>query len=239
MSWLERPEQKTKNPVTKWLQWKSEEKTFSYYDKEKEENVNVDLPLNFVILEHYHTVKGWDDQTESGIYANEVFSIGTEELNVKSFGNKNLGKKARDIAKGVYKKIKPTILSSGGHYARSIYALTSELEIINISLKGSGVQAYSEFVNDVLGGDYNFDKNWVKITGAKDHTKGRVNYSTPIFEKGSEIKDSSKIAPFAKQLQDYMLSYMSDEEPKRQVSEVDKYLDSKSKTDEKEDDLPF
>ena len=39
MSWLERPQQKSSNPATKFLQWKSEYKIFSYYDKSTEENV--------------------------------------------------------------------------------------------------------------------------------------------------------------------------------------------------------
>lgn len=77
MSWLERPETKSSNPARKFLEWKSDDKCFSYYDKEKKENVKVELPLTFVILEHYHTVKGWNDKSESGIYANEVFGIGS------------------------------------------------------------------------------------------------------------------------------------------------------------------
>ena len=82
MSWLKREETKSKNPAKKFLSWKSEEKCFAYYDKEKEENVIIDLPFKFVILEHYHTVKGWNDASESGIYSNEVFQIGNEELQV-------------------------------------------------------------------------------------------------------------------------------------------------------------
>ena len=167
MSWIDRPETKSKNPAKKFLSWKSEEKCFAYYDKDKKENILVPLPFKFVILEHYHKVKGWNDASESGIYSNEVFQIGNEELQVKSF-------KGGKIAEGLYKDNKPTIVAAGVHYARSIYAVNNDLEIINISLKGSGVSSYSDFINDI--GDGNFDKNWIEVTEAKELKKGKVKY---------------------------------------------------------------
>lgn len=199
MSWLERPQQKSSNPATKFLQWKSDEKCFSFYDKTTGENTPVPLPFKFVILEHYHTVKGWNDATESGIYANEVLNIGSEPLTVKSFKGKG------NIAKGLYKEIKHDVNAAGGHYARSIYAVTQEKEIINISLKGSGVSSYSEFINEV--GDYNFDKYWIEVNESKDLKKGKVSYSVPVFSKGADITKREELMPFAQTLQDYMLEY--------------------------------
>lgn len=229
-SWLERPERTNTNPAKKFLEWRSNEKCFSYYDKDKKENVMVELPLQFVILEHYHTVKGWNDESESGIFSNEVWSIGTEEMNVRSF-------KGGNIAKGIYKDVRERIRGAGGHYARSIYAVTPDLEIINISLKGSGVASYSSFINDF--GDHNFTKNWIKVTGAKEEKKGSVKYSTPIFEVGAEIKNVEAIRPFAQELQEYILSYMEPASSKRPASEVDKYKESKVEEVEEVDDMPF
>lgn len=229
-SWLERPERTNTNPAKKFLEWKSNDKCFSYYDKDKKENVNVELPLQFVILEHYHTVKGWDDDSESGIFANEVWSIGTEELNVRSL-------KGGNIAKGIYKDIRERIRGAGGHYSRSIYAVTPDLEIINISLKGSGVASYSSFINDF--GDHNFTKNWIKVTGAKEEKKGSVKYSTPIFEVGAEIKNVEAIRPFAQELQEYILSYLEPASNKRPASVVDKYKESKAEEVEEVDEMPF
>lgn len=230
MSWLERPEKKNLNPAKRFLEWKSNDKCFSYYDRDKKENVNVDLPLQFVILEHYHTVKGWNDESESGIFANEVWSIGTEEVNVRSF-------KGGNIAKGIYKDIRERIRGAGGHYSRSIYAVTPELEIINIQLKGSGVASYSSFINDF--GDHNFTKNWIKVTGAKEEKKGSVKYSTPIFEVGAEIKNVEAIRPFAQELQEYILSCLEPASSKRPASVVDKYKESKAEEVEEVDEMPF
>jgi hypothetical protein len=220
MSWLEREETKSKNPAKKFLSWKSEEKCFAYYDKDKKENILVPLPFKFVILEHYHTVKGWNDASESGIYSNEVFQIGNEELQVKSF-------KGGKISEGLYKDNKPTIVAAGGHYARSIYAVTNDLELINISLKGSGVSSYSDFINEI--GDLNFDKNWIEVTEAKELKKGKVKYSIPIFKKSTAIKDKSKLFLFADELQRYMIDYKS---------EGTEVVRAKQKQEE-EDDLPF
>ena len=83
--WLNRPTKTNTNPALKFLEWSSKYKCFKYYDKEKGENVKVELPLKFVILEHYHTVKGWNDASESGIYSNEVLFLSSEELEVKAF----------------------------------------------------------------------------------------------------------------------------------------------------------
>jgi len=224
MSWIDRPETKSKNPAKKFLSWKSEEKCFGYYDKDKKENILIPLPFKFVILEHYHTVKGWNDASESGIYSNEVFQIGNEELQVKSF-------KGGKIAEGLYKDNKPAIVAAGGHYARSIYAVTNDLEIINISLKGSGVSSYSDFINDI--GDGNFDKNWIEVTEAKELKKGKVNYSIPVFKKSTAIKDRSKLMPFADELQSYMIDYTAE------GSEVVRAKAKEPEIEEKEDDLPF
>lgn len=222
MSWIERPERKQANPAKKFLEWKSDEKCFAYYDKAKGENVKVELPLKIVILEHYHTVKGWNDKSESGIYSNEVFAIGSDPLEVKAF-------KGGLIAKGLYKEVKPVIQSAGGHYCRSIYAVNTDQELINISLKGSGVSSYSDFIQEF--GDVNFDKNWIEISEAKEMKKGKVTYSLPVFVKSTPIKDKSKLQPFAETLGEYMAEYLNGTPPTRDNSAVDKY-ESETESDE-------
>jgi len=220
MSWLERPEQKSSKPVSKFIEWSSNKKCFKYYDKEKKEDVFISLPLKFVILEHYHTVKGFNHPSDSGVYSNEVFFIRSEEMEVKAF-------KGGLLAKGLYKEIKHTVAEKGGHYCRSIYVVLATGELANISLKGSSVREYSEF--DKLHSN-KWQNNWFSVTGAKEHKKGSVNYSTPIFEVADAIKDPSKIIPHVEILQNYMRNYFTVLKPD---SEVDKY---KAK---KEDDLDF
>lgn len=230
MSWLDRPEKKSSNPATKFLEWKSNDKCFAYYDKEKGENVKVELPLKFVILEHYHTVKGWNDKTESGIYSNEVLFIGTEEMSVKAF-------KGGEIASGLYKEIKNKVKDAGGVYHRSIYVVLADGSLANIQLKGSAVSAYSDFTKEH---ENKWTTNWMEVSEAKDGKKGAVKFSTPVFKVADKIKDPSKLAEKANELQEYMNEYMAKDsalDGERTNSEVDKYHEKSEK--ELADDLDF
>lgn len=161
------------NPAVKFLEWKSNDKQFSFYDKEAKENVPVELPLKFQFLEEFHCVKGWHDASGSSITSNEVKLISVEPLEVKSF-------KGGPIANGLYKEIKPVIQAAGGSYHRSIYAILNG-EIVNITLKGAAVAAYSEFMKE---NSNQTESAFMEITGASDHKKGSIKYSTPDFSVG-------------------------------------------------------
>lgn len=162
------------NPAKQFLNWKSNDKCFSYWDKSKEQNVSVELPIKVQFLEHFHTVKGWNDKSNSGIYSNEVKFISKEELNVKSF-------KGGDIASGLYKDIRGTIRDAGGKYYRSVYVVNEKGDIINLQLKGAVVSAYSDFMNENEG---KVESHWIEINDAADHKKGATKYSTPNFTIG-------------------------------------------------------
>lgn len=191
---------KSSNPTTKYLEWKSNDKSFSYYDKSKGENVKVELPLKFVFLQHYHTVKGWSDASNSGIYSNEVYYIGSEPMAVKSF-------KGGLIAEGLYKDIKPAITNSGGKYHRSVYVMLEDGSLANISLKGAVVREWSTFMEDNAN---QCDVQWVEINSAKEQKKGSVKYTTPEFSLGASISkaDSSKADAVAEVFQEYISTYL-------------------------------
>jgi len=123
------------NPATKFIEWKSNDKAFEYYDKETQKKVSIPLPFKFLVLDELHAVKGWNDATSSGIYSNEVKFISKEIMTVKPF-------KGNEIAKGLYKDIKEKIVSAGGHYVKSIYIMLEDGTLANLQLKGSSVQAW-------------------------------------------------------------------------------------------------
>ena len=204
-------QEKSVNPSTKFLEWKSEAKCFSYYDKslvndsmtkeEKKEkgNVAVPLPFKFLFINHYHTVKGYHDATSTGIFSNEVFFIGSEPVSVRTH-------KGLEIASGIYKQIKPSIEAAGGKYHRSIYVMLEDGSLANISIKGAGVREWSEFFEN---NRRSLRNKWIEINEAKDEKKGRVSYSVPSFTLGSELsKDESSDADLASnKLQNYMDEY--------------------------------
>ena len=45
MGFLNRPEQKSTNPTSKFMEWKSNNKSFSFYDKADKQNVEVKFHL--------------------------------------------------------------------------------------------------------------------------------------------------------------------------------------------------
>lgn len=215
MARLNRPSSERSTPVTKYLSWKSNDKAFAYYDKQEKKNVVVELPIKFLFLEHYHTVKGWNDASESGIYSNEVYSIGKEPLTVKAF-------KGGEIGKGLYKEIKENVKNAGGVYHRSIYAMLPDGELIKIQLKGSGVKAYSDFYND---NNHLLDNQWIEVDKAIDGKKGAVKFSTPNFKIGGTItKEEDKLAnECANTLQTYMDSYFGRTEIETEETEEDPF----------------
>lgn len=195
---------KSSNPTTKYLEWKSNDKSFSFYDKSKGENVKVELPFKFVFLQHYHTVKGWSDASGSGIYSNEVYFIGSEPMSVKSF-------KGGVIAEGLYKDIKPSITNAGGKYHRSVYVMLEDGSLANISFKGAVVREWSIFMENNAN---SCDVKWVEVNTATEQKKGSVKYTTPDFTLGASISkaDSVKADKVAGEFQEYISSYLKKDE---------------------------
>jgi len=211
--------QPTTNPAGKFFEWKSNEKTFVYFDKETKTNVTVPLPFKFLVLDELHTIKGWNDATESGIYANEVKFISRDEMVVKPF-------KGNEIARGLYKDIKEKAKAAGGHYVKSIYIMLEDGSIANLQLKGAACQGWGDFTSK---GKQRLLDEWVSVVGFDEAKKGSVKYTTPIFGYLASIGDAENdLANEAfNTLEAYLKTYLAKAEA---VAEVD--------TDEV-DDLEF
>lgn len=167
------------NPATKFIEWKSNDKCFNYYDKEAQKNVEIPLPFKFLVLDEVHTIKGWNDASSSNIYSNEVKFISKEVMTVKTF-------KGNEIAKGYYKDIKDKVVAAGGHYTKSIYVMLEDGSLANISLKGSGVQKWGDFTKKTRN---RLADEWVTVAKAEDDKKGGVKFSTPSFSFANSISD--------------------------------------------------
>lgn len=210
-------QQPTSNPATKFIDWKSNDKCFSYYDKsiadscktpeEAKEKANVKLPLpfKFLVLDELHCVKGWNDASSSGIYSNEVKFISKEVMTVKPF-------KGNEIAKGIYKDIKDKIVAAGGHYTKSIYIMLEDGSLANLQLKGSGVQAWGEFTQKTRS---RLPEEWVVVKSAKEGKKGAVKFAVPEFSFERSLSDSEAEQADAAFdiLETYLKAYLVKAEP--------------------------
>ena len=189
------------NPTKKYFEWKSDDKCFAYYDKETKQNVKVELPFKFLTLMEFHTIKGWNDKNQSGVYSNEVKSIGQDELNVRLFkGNQSI--------KGIYKEIKDTIVTMGGHYTKSIYVMLEDGSIANVNIKGSSVQSWGDFTQKTRS---RLSDEWIEVANAIELKKGKVEYSIPEFKFATSLSDSKwKFADNAyNQLKSYIDGYLA------------------------------
>ena len=193
------------NPSTKFLQWKSNEKCFEFYNKEKQEKVSVPLPFKFLVLDEMHTVSGWNDASSSGIFSNEVKFISKEIMTVKPF-------KGNEIAKGLYKDIKEKIVAAGGHYVKSIYIMLEDGSLANLQLKGSAVQKWGEFTQKTRN---RLPDEWVQVTKAIEGKKGSVKFFTPDFSfERSITEDEAMQADEAFNiLETYLKAYLVKAEP--------------------------
>lgn len=209
------------NPATKFFDWKSTDKCFSYYDKEKQENVQIPLPFKFLVLDELHAIKGWNDATSSGIFSNEVKFISKEVMTVKPF-------KGNEIAKGLYKDIKEKVQSAGGHYVKSIYIMLEDGSLANLQLKGSAVQKWGEFTSKTR---HRLPDEWVIVSKAIEGKKGAVKFNVPEFAFERSISDTeADLADEAfNTLETYLKAYLVKAEP----------LPEESFEDEPKDDLDF
>jgi hypothetical protein len=169
----------TESPVKKYLSWSSNEKCFTYWDKDSKTNKSLPLPLNFIHYDEMATIKGWHDASGSGIYSNEIKSTKNQELHVRSF-------KGGEIVSGFYSDIKGKINSAGGDYHISLYA-ELDGEIVNLSFKGAALMTWSDFAKE---NRKSFEGSYIKVAGALDAKKGSVKYSIPVFEIGDTISSS-------------------------------------------------
>lgn len=191
----------TVSPAKHYLRVKSG--SVNYYDKELGDNVNVPVPLSFVVLDQLGTVKGWSDSDQSGYWSNEVKAVGQDTLVVRT--------KQGIKAEGVWKDIKTSSFLGGAKFNASVYIATQGhdgLEIQNIAFSGASLNAWIEFVKANKG--VTQGKAKVTITGFSDEKKGAVKYQVPVFE-ASDITDEELEAATALdvELQTHLDSYFA------------------------------
>lgn len=220
------------NPATKFLSWKSNEKCFSYYDKEAQANVDLQLPLKFVVLDELSSVKGWSDSLGGQIISNEVKFISREPMTAKCYHKNGKGEKATtEIAKGLYKEIKEKVNSAGAKYHKSVYVMLEDGTLANIQMKGACVQKWGEFTQKTKN---RLPDEWIVVEKAVDGKKGAVKFTTPEFKFLKSLNDdeANQADECFNVLEAYLKPYLAKAEPAVEDIEV---------VDEEEvvDDLDF
>jgi hypothetical protein len=215
------------NPATKFIEWKSNDKCFSYYDKEIAEslkgsdaevikekaNVQIALPFKFLVLDELSFVKGWSDALSGNIISNEVKFISKETIVAKCYHKNIKGDSVTtEIAKGLYKDIKEQIVTAGAKYHKSVYVMLEDGSLANIKFKGACVGKWADFTQKSKS---RLADEWVIVAKAEDGKKGAVKFSTPGFAFHSSLIDiEADLADDAFNiLESYLKTYLAKAEP--------------------------
>ena len=161
--------QKTVHPVSKWLEFKSAKETFQYYDKSAKENVVMDLPIKFIVLDELVSITGYNDTHNSGIWSNEVHNIMNEPLSVKTF-------KGGIVIDGMYQDISEQFKKIGGKYTKLLYVmLIGEInELACIKITGASLRPW-------IDGNLDVGSNVIEVANVEAARKGAVRYTYPLF----------------------------------------------------------
>lgn len=205
------------NPAKLYLRWKGgaekvrengEEKIeggkLLYWDKEKQEEVEVPLPLVFCPLEITYGYAGFIPD-RGRIWSNEILDFKTQSIRVNITGDDT-----DTICEGVYDEIKDKAYASGARLQTYVYAYCKQLGgIIRLNLGGSARSAWKEFTKKVkLSGVY---EHPISIQADEPQESQLGPYVPPKYELGQAYADDviKKLTEEDKVVIDY-LKYLSD-----------------------------
>lgn len=219
------------NPAKHHLRVKSG--SVNCYDKDEGQNIDVPVPLSFVVLDQLATVKGWSDGDQSGYWSNEVKFAGKDTLNVRT----SKGQKAS----GIWKEIKGDSNIAGSKFNASVYIAAQGregLEIQNIAFSGASLNAWIEFVNANKG--VTSGKSKVVITGFSDEKKGAVKYQVPVFEAADITEEElTEATALDVALQEYLTSYFENRRSDELVETAASHDDEDGSDGLNLDEIPF
>lgn len=200
-----KPNDTSPNPCERWFEWAGGNNGgfVRYYDKTSKSNVTVPLPFVFIVLDELSCVRGWHDNSESGIYSNAIRDTRQDVLLVKAF-------KGGELANGHYAAIRDRVKAVGGHFESSVYIGFKDgtrLALGNLAFKGAALGAWMEFRKENRKDIY---KSAVMLSGFEDRKKGGTDFRIPVFKLApiSEATESEAVA-LDTQLQEYLTSYLA------------------------------
>jgi len=192
------PTEGASNPATKFIEWSGSEGKFKYYDKEKKENVFMELPFAFIPLDILSTCKGYDEKAGLGFYSNEIRNTKNDLLTVRT--------KNGIVMTGLYENVKEKLASRGLDYVQSVYVAIKEGKsyvLANLQLKGSALGPFIEFCKGKKLSDIA-----IKVGEAKAAKKGATKYFEPVYTELKVSAEANKIAiELDVVLQEYLTAY--------------------------------
>lgn len=187
------------NPAVRYFDWSGKTGAVNYYDKEKEERVNVKLPFKFLILDRVSQITGGMKRNGKyeGFWSNAVKNLKTQPFTVRS--------KQGVEAQGFYSQIKDTrgVKFMTGLYI-AFYDSDKNLQIGYLKIKGAALNAWINFTKS----HKNIYEGAFAVKERSDElTNGDTTYFEPIFEHNSKVSDEAD--EMAKELDVHLQEYLT------------------------------
>lgn len=188
---LSNPGADSVNPTKKYFKWAGQTGKVQWYDKESKQDIDVQLPFMFRVLDQLSTIVGYMEG-KGGFWSNEVRSTQTDLLHVRSKGGVEFS--------GLYSDLNV----KGAKYATSVYFAykdgKDQYVIGNIKLSGAALSSWIDFNKK-----HNMNQIAVALTGSEHGKKGSVEFEKPVFEAVEVSDESTAVAiELDKILQDYL-----------------------------------
>lgn len=201
------------NPAKKFYEWSGSEGVMTYYDKENKKKVEVPLPFTFLPLRRCVTVKGYNGDTETSYYSNEVKDTRTDVLMVYSVSGSGESRRSRLEEVGLYADIKDRLKAKGIKYVESLYVATYDdkknLELCNIQIKGAALRPWGDVVKA-----NNIWQVAISIKSFTENKKGGIKFKSPAFSVITKVKPETNEAAIKldKEIEEYLNEYFKKNE---------------------------
>ncbi len=207
------------NPANRFFEWDGAAGAVRYYDKEAQTNVQVKLPVRFLVLDRVSQVTGGIDQGGGyiGFWSNTVRNTKVQPFTVRS--------KQGVVTQGLYEHIKG---HPGVKYMQGLYIAykgdDASFQIGYLKIKGAALTAWIEFTKI----HRNIYQGVFAIVGNEEQKKGATTYYSPVYEFSATVPEAAENAAIEldKQLQEYLTEYFSQkgiEEVEQEYSETPQF----------------
>jgi len=174
------------NPCTRYFEWSSDNKCFSYWDKINKVKALVKLPFRFIVLDQLATVKGYDKAAKSSYWSNEVRNVKTDMLTVRN--------KQGEVISGLYENIIASRDLTGARFCKSVYICYfegKEMYVGNIAMVGTALGAWIDFGKKEKS---NVMKKAISVSKSIEGINGKTAFNTPVFSVIDISMESDKRA---------------------------------------------
>lgn len=196
------------NPASRFFDFAGGDGVVQYYDREKKENITVNLPFKFLVLDEVFTVGGGydDDSGFIGYWSNAIKPrfARVQPVTVRC----NEKGKSKIAMTGTWAEVKANL--TGAKYVKGLYIAyyndEKKLDIGYLKVRGAALMPWVEFTKglDITTGAFS-------IIDTAERKKGKNVYYEPVFDRIPELKPEVEDAALGldRILQPYLKAYFA------------------------------